>query len=44
MSTNFLRSHLKSSHKDLFKKLEDADKKNKNFASVGVGQKFLANQ
>jgi hypothetical protein len=34
MITNFLRSHLKSSHKDLFKKLEDVDKKNKNFAPV----------
>jgi hypothetical protein len=42
MSTNFLRSHLKSSHKDVFKKLEDADKKKKNFAPAG--QKFLANQ
>jgi hypothetical protein len=42
MSTNFLGTHLKSYHKDLFKKLEDADKKNKNFAPVG--QKFFANQ
>jgi hypothetical protein len=33
---------LKSSHKDLIKKLEDADKK-KNFAPA-AGQKFLANQ